>query len=79
MDFDPDDCTLGMSGLESVVSKRTRLVRIEYASNAASTINDATAAVSAGHKAGRGFSWMRFIRFVVWGPQGDSESKPRLH
>ncbi len=49
VDFDPADCTLDMAGLEAVVTPRTRLVALGYASNAVGTINDVAQAVELAH------------------------------
>lgn len=40
LEFDPDDCTLKLEALETVLSEKTRLVAVGGASNAFGTVND---------------------------------------
>ncbi len=40
LDFHPEDCTLAYESLGDLLSKKTRLVAVGYASNATGTIND---------------------------------------
>jgi cysteine desulfurase family protein (TIGR01976 family) len=39
-DFDPQTCTLDLEGLQGLLTERTRLMAVGYASNAVGTIND---------------------------------------
>jgi len=66
VDFDPDDCTLDMTGLEAAISPRTRLVALGYASNAVGTINDARRAVELAHAVG---AWV-YVDAVHYAPHG---------
>ena len=40
LDFDPTDCTLALDALPALLNERTRLVAVNYASNAVGTISD---------------------------------------
>lgn len=45
-DVDPETCTLDMAHFHSLVSPRTKLIAVGYASNATGTINDVAAVIS---------------------------------
>lgn len=45
-DVDPETCTLDMAHFHSLISPRTRLVAVGYASNATGTINDVASVIS---------------------------------
>ena len=49
---DLDDCTLDLERLDALVTSRTRLVAVGWASNAVGTINDVAAVVERAHAAG---------------------------
>jgi cysteine desulfurase family protein (TIGR01976 family) len=49
---DLDDCTLDLERLDALVTARTRLVAVGWASNAVGTINDVAAIVERAHAAG---------------------------
>ncbi|HEX5012799.1 MAG TPA: cysteine desulfurase-like protein [Candidatus Limnocylindrales bacterium] len=49
---DLDDCTLDLEKLDALVTSRTRLVAVGWASNAVGTINDVAAVVERAHAAG---------------------------
>jgi len=52
IDFDPEDCTLDLSHLDSLLGPRTRLVAVGLASNAVGTINPVAEIVRRAHAAG---------------------------
>lgn len=66
MDFDVEDCTLQLEQLESVLSSRTRLVAVGYASNAVGTINPVARIVEMAHRAGA----LCFVDAVQFAPHG---------
>jgi len=66
-----EDCTLDMDGLYSLLSERTKLVAVGYASNAVGTINDVTAITRAAHEAG---AWC-FVDAVHYAPHGSIDVK----
>jgi cysteine desulfurase family protein (TIGR01976 family) len=66
LDLNPADCTLDMAGLESLLSPRTRLVALGYASNAVGTINDVQRAVELAHTVG---AWV-YVDAVHYAPHG---------
>jgi len=66
LDFHPEDCTLHMADLEALVTPRTKLVAIGYASNAVGTINDVKRAVQIAHSVGA----LCYIDAVQYAPHG---------
>ncbi|MFZ0547368.1 MAG: cysteine desulfurase-like protein [Candidatus Promineifilaceae bacterium] len=52
LDFRPEDCILALDTLPDLLSKKTRLVAINYASNAVGTINDVKQAIAMAHEVG---------------------------
>jgi cysteine desulfurase family protein (TIGR01976 family) len=52
IDVRPDDCTLELDRLESVIGERTRLVAIGLASNAVGTLNDVGRVIEIAHAFG---------------------------
>jgi len=66
VDFDPADCTLDMTGLESVINPRTKVVALGYASNAVGTINDVRRAAELAHAVG---AWL-YVDAVHYAPHG---------
>jgi cysteine desulfurase family protein (TIGR01976 family) len=52
LDFDPEDCTLDLRRLDSLLGPRTRLVAIGYASNAVGTVNPVAEIARRAHAAG---------------------------
>ncbi|GAC1369415.1 MAG: cysteine desulfurase-like protein [Ktedonobacteraceae bacterium] len=52
VDFHPEDCTLDMQEMERLISPRTKLVAVGYASNAVGTINDVRRVVQMAHSVG---------------------------
>ncbi len=66
VDFDPEDCTLDMRQLESVISPRTKIVALGYASNAVGTINDVSRAAQWAHAVGA----LCYVDAVHYAPHG---------
>ena len=66
VDFDPADCTLDLAGLESLITERTKLVAIGYASNATGTINDVRRIAELAHAVG---AWL-YVDAVHYAPHG---------
>lgn len=66
VDFDVEDCTLRMDHFESLLSERTRLVAVGYASNAVGTINPVAQIVQRAHAAGA----LCFVDAVQYAPHG---------
>jgi cysteine desulfurase family protein (TIGR01976 family) len=66
VDFDPADCTLDISGLTALLTTRTRLVAVGYASNAVGTINDVSRITELAHEAG---AWV-YVDAVHYAPHG---------
>ena len=52
LDFRPTDCTLALDALPALLNERTRLVAVNYASNAVGTISDVGRVVALAHAAG---------------------------
>ena len=65
-DFHPEDCTLDLEHLYSLLSDRTKLVAVGYASNATGSINDVQAIAKAAHATGA----MCFVDAVHYAPHG---------
>jgi cysteine desulfurase family protein (TIGR01976 family) len=66
LDFDVEDCTLRLPDLESLLTSRTRLVAVGYASNAVGTINPVERIVQLAHQAG---AWC-LVDAVQFAPHG---------
>ncbi len=66
VDFNPEDCTLDMDQLRSLLNERTRLVAVGLASNAAGTVNDVASIVAWARQVG---AWS-FIDAVHYAPHG---------
>jgi cysteine desulfurase family protein (TIGR01976 family) len=65
-DIHVEDCTLNLDHLYSLLSERTKVVAVGYASNAVGTINDVAAVTRAAHEAG---AWC-FVDAVHYAPHG---------
>jgi cysteine desulfurase family protein (TIGR01976 family) len=52
LDFRREDCTLALDTLPNLLNERTKLVAVNYASNAVGTINDVRHVVSMAHEVG---------------------------
>jgi cysteine desulfurase family protein (TIGR01976 family) len=66
-DFNAEDCTLDLSGLEALINPRTRLVALGYASNAVGTINDVARAAELAHRVGA-WVYVDAVHYVPHGP-----------
>ena len=64
VDIGPADCTLDMEELRRIVTPRTRVVAVGYASNAVGTINDVEGVVRLAHDVGA----MAYIDAVHYAP-----------
>lgn len=62
----PDDCTLDLDELDRILSPRTRLVAVGWASNAVGTVNPVAEIVRRAHAAG---AWT-YVDAVHWAPHG---------
>jgi len=52
LDFDPEDCTLDLAMLDTLLGPRTRLVAVGFASNAVGTVNPVAEIARRAHAAG---------------------------
>ncbi|NUM77832.1 cysteine desulfurase-like protein [candidate division KSB1 bacterium] len=52
LDFHPEDCTLAYEEFENLLTAKTKLVAVGYASNAVGTINDVNRIIKMAHAAG---------------------------
>lgn len=66
LDFHPENCTLALESLADLLSDRTRLIAINYASNAVGTINDVARVVAMGHSVGA----LVYVDAVHYAPHG---------
>jgi cysteine desulfurase family protein (TIGR01976 family) len=66
VDIDPENCTLDMAHFRSLISERTRLIAVGYASNATGTINDVRTVIDWA----RQVSAYTFIDAVQYAPHG---------
>lgn len=66
LDFDVEDCTLRLDQLQDLMTDRTRLVAVGYASNAVGTINPVQEIASRAHQAGA----LCFVDAVQYAPHG---------
>jgi len=66
LDFDPEDCTLDLNRLDALLSPRTRLVAVGYASNAVGTVNPVAEITRRAHAAGA----LCFVDAVQYAPHG---------
>lgn len=64
--FHPEDCTLNMEELEDILSDKTKLVAVGYASNAVGTINDLKRIVTLAHQ----HDALVYIDAVHYAPHG---------
>jgi cysteine desulfurase family protein (TIGR01976 family) len=65
-DVDTENCTLDMAHMQSLISPRTKLVAVGYASNATGTINDVKTIIDWAKNAGA----LSFIDAVQYAPHG---------
>lgn len=66
LDFDPGDCTWSVGALRALLSERTKLVALGWASNSVGTVNDVAAAAAAAHEAGA----LVYVDAVHYAPHG---------
>lgn len=66
LDFRPEDCTLALEELPTLLNERTRLVAVNYASNAVGTINDVARVTRLAHDAGA----LVYVDAVHYAPHG---------
>lgn len=66
LDFRPEDCSLELESLPDLLNDRTRLVAVNYASNAVGTINDVARVVEMAHDAGA----LVYVDAVHFAPHG---------
>jgi cysteine desulfurase family protein (TIGR01976 family) len=64
LDFDPDDCTLRLDELDGMLSARTRLVAVGFASNAVGTVNPVAEITRRAHAVGA----LCFVDAVQYAP-----------
>jgi cysteine desulfurase family protein (TIGR01976 family) len=62
-DFNPADCRLNMDGLSSLLSEKTKIVAVGFASNAVGTINPIKAIASMAHDVGARL-WVDAVHFA---------------
>jgi cysteine desulfurase family protein (TIGR01976 family) len=66
-DFDVDDCTLDLGGLEALLTERTRVVAFPWASNALGTITPVRRIADLAHEAGA-LAWVDAVHYAPHGP-----------
>jgi cysteine desulfurase family protein (TIGR01976 family) len=66
LDFDVEDCTLNLDQLAGLLSDRTKIVAVGYASNAVGTINPVDRIVEMAHQAGA----LCYVDAVQFAPHG---------
>jgi cysteine desulfurase family protein (TIGR01976 family) len=66
-DFEPEDCTLDLASLETVLSDRTRVVAFPWASNAVGSIAPVRSIVKLAHEAGA-LAWVDAVHYAPHGP-----------
>ncbi|GAC1398690.1 MAG: cysteine desulfurase-like protein [Chloroflexota bacterium] len=71
IDINPDDVTLDLDSAADVISERTRIVALGYASNAFGTVNDVRRVADMAHARG---AWV-FVDAVHYGPHGPIDVK----
>ncbi len=67
LDFDAADCTWSVEELRSIVSERTKLVAVGWASNSVGTVNDVAGAADAAHAVGA-LLYVDAVHFAPHGP-----------
>jgi cysteine desulfurase family protein (TIGR01976 family) len=66
LDIDPGDCTWSVEALRALLSERTKLVAVGWASNSVGTVNDVAGAAKAAHEAGA----LVYVDAVHYAPHG---------
>ncbi len=69
LDINPEDCTLRVEQLQSLLTKRTRLVAVGCASNAVGTVNPVAEIATQVHAAGA----LLFVDAVQWAAHGPTD------
>jgi cysteine desulfurase family protein (TIGR01976 family) len=67
LDFDVEDCTLSMEAFDKLLSKRTKLIAIGYASNAVGTINPVENIIQRAREVGA-ITYIDAVHFAPHGP-----------
>lgn len=67
VDIDPADCTLNLSQLEDLLSAKTKIVAVGYASNAVGTINPVKEVARLAHAVGAKV-WVDAVHYAPHGP-----------
>jgi len=67
LDFRPDDCTLALDELPGLLNEHTRLVAVNYASNAVGTISDVAQVAKLAHAVGA-LVYVDAVHFAPHGP-----------
>lgn len=67
LDFRPEQCTLALDTLPNLLTPKTRLLAINYASNAVGTINDIAQATAMAHQVGA-FVYVDAVHYAPHGP-----------
>lgn len=67
IDFHPQDCCLNLENISDLISSRTKLVAIGYASNAVGTINPIRKIASMAHAVGA-WLWVDAVHYAPHGP-----------
>ena len=67
IDFHPQDCCLNLETISDLISSRTKLVAIGYASNAVGTINPIRKIASMAHAVGA-WLWVDAVHYAPHGP-----------
>lgn len=67
LDFRPEQCTLALDTLPNLLTPQTRLLAINYASNAVGTINDVAQATAMAHQVGA-FVYVDAVHYAPHGP-----------
>jgi cysteine desulfurase family protein (TIGR01976 family) len=67
VDFDPLDCRLNLEQFKSLITDKTRLVAVGYASNAVGTINPVQQIAALTHKVGA-WLWVDAVHYAPHGP-----------
>jgi cysteine desulfurase family protein (TIGR01976 family) len=71
LDFDVEDCTLQVERLKDLLTDRTRLVAVGYASNAVGTINPVAEIIRLAHECGA----LCYVDAVQYAPHGPIDVK----
>ncbi len=67
IDFDPQDCRLNLERFSELITRKTKLVALGYASNAVGTINPIREVASLAHAVGA-WLWVDAVHYAPHGP-----------